>query len=145
MEEVQGEVILAANRLYQRYLEEDMAAGKYPPYKAGGMAYIRFAKEERELFRLLFMRDRSREAVDTEAEREALSPILEIIRKNTGLSEEEAYLFHIEMWIYVHGIGTMLATEYLKWDEEFISKVITDAYMGLKYRYSRKEDDDGSN
>lgn len=106
MEEVQGEVILAANRLYQRYLEEDMAAGKYPPYKAGGMAYIRFAKEERELFRLLFMRDRSREAVDTEAEREALSPILEIIRKNTGLSEEEAYLFHIEMWIYVHGIGT---------------------------------------
>ena len=36
-----------------------MAEGKYPPYKASGMAYIRFAKEEKELFKLLFMRDRS--------------------------------------------------------------------------------------
>ena len=54
MEEVQQEVLIAANLLYQNYLQEDMAKGKYPPYKASGMAYIRFAKEERELFRLLF-------------------------------------------------------------------------------------------
>ena len=37
------------------------AATNYPPYKAMGMGYIRFAAEERELFRLLFMRDRSGE------------------------------------------------------------------------------------
>ena len=62
MSEVQVAVLQAAQQLYQRYLAEDMAAGKYPPYKAGGMAYIRFAKEEKELFRLLFMRDRTQEA-----------------------------------------------------------------------------------
>lgn len=28
------------------------------------------------------------------------------------INEEEVYLFHIEMWIYVHGIITMLATSY---------------------------------
>ena len=46
MEEVQGAVLSAAQDLYQSYLAEDMAAGKHPPYKASGMGYIRFAREE---------------------------------------------------------------------------------------------------
>ena len=58
MEEVQDAVHNAAEDLYQSYLTEDMAAGKYPPYKASGMGYIRFAREEKELFKLLFMSDR---------------------------------------------------------------------------------------
>lgn len=133
MEEVAQEVLKAAERLYQSYLEKEMAGTQYPPYKASGMAYIRFAKEERELFRLLFMRDRSGERV--EEDREKIRELLTLIRKNTGLSEEEAYLFHLEMWIYVHGIATMLVTSYLEWDMEFVSRVLTDGYEGLKYRY----------
>lgn len=133
MEEVQGEVLSEANKLYNSYLREDMSSGKYPVYKASGMGYIRFAKEERELFKLLFMRDRSSERA--EENREEIRPLIEIIMKNTGLSEEEAYIFHLEMWIYVHGIATMLATSYLNWDMEFISRALTDGYMGLKHRY----------
>ncbi|MCM1055627.1 MAG: WHG domain-containing protein [Bacteroides sp.] len=136
MEEVQREVMNEADKLYGSYLREDMTSGKYPLYKASGMGYIRFAKEERELFKLLFMRDRSGENVTDS--REDIKPLLEIIMKNTGLSEDEAYMFHIEMWIYVHGIATMLATSYLEWDADFISKVLTDGYMGLKHRYCNK-------
>ncbi|MCM1057147.1 MAG: WHG domain-containing protein [Firmicutes bacterium] len=139
MEEVQRTVYLSAQGLYQSYLQKDMAEGKYPPYKASGMAYIRFAKEERELFRLLFMRDRSQEK--PEENREEIRPLLELIQQNLGISEDEAYLFHIEMWLYVHGIATMLATSYLDWQEEFISRVLTDAYMGLKHRYAKLSDD----
>lgn len=40
MEEVQQEVLKAANVLYQSYLKEDMQKGIYPPYKASGMAYM---------------------------------------------------------------------------------------------------------
>lgn len=133
MEEVQREVVKAADAMYQGYLKEDMASGKYPPYKASGMAYIRFAREERELFKLLFMRDRSGERV--EDSREEIRPLLEIIKRQLGLGEEDAYCFHIEMWIYVHGIATMLATSYLEWDEAFISRVLTDGYEGMKARY----------
>lgn len=139
MEAVQQEVYSAAYNLYRNYLQEDMSKGKYPPYKASGMAYIRFAKEERELFKLLFMRDRSQE--NTEENREEVKPLLELIQRNLGLCEEDAYLFHIEMWLYVHGIATMIATSYLDWQDEFISKVLTDAYTGLKYRYSKTSDD----
>lgn len=40
-----------------------------------------------------------------------------------------------EMWIYVHSMATMLATSYLELDEDFISRVITNGYEGLKIRY----------
>lgn len=142
MEEVQREVCSSANALYQNYLREDMAKGEYPPYKASGMAYIRFAREERELFKLLFMRDRSREL--TAEDREEIRPLLELIQQNLGLSEDDAYMFHLEMWLYVHGIATMIATSYLDWQDDLISRVLTDAYMGLKYRYSGQSGASGS-
>ncbi|MGC2872382.1 TetR/AcrR family transcriptional regulator [Ihubacter sp. mB4P-1] len=143
MEEVQQEVLSAADQLYKAYLQENMQKDSYPPYKASGMAYIQFAKEETQLFRLLFMRDRSNEKI--EENREAVRPLMELLKENLGLNEEEAYLFHLEMWIYVHGIATMAATSYLDWDVQFISRVLSDAYMGLKQRYMRKEREDGSN
>jgi len=142
MEEVGQEVFIASDLLYQNYLREDMAKGKYSPYKASGMAYIRFAKEERELFKLLFMRDRSREKI--EENKEEIRPLTQLIQQNIGISEDEAYLFHLEMWLYVHGIATMIATSYLDWDDEFISRVLTDAYMGLKYRYTEGKDNAGN-
>ena len=50
MEDVLSAVMEAADNLYQSYLKEDMASGKYPPYKASGLAYIRFEWEENEIF-----------------------------------------------------------------------------------------------
>lgn len=136
MEEVQQEVVKAANLRYQEYLRQDMSAGRYPPYKASGMAYIRFAREQKELFKLLFMRDRTHEEKAVGDELEAL---LGLIQKNMGLSRDDAYRFHLEMWIYVHGIATMIATAYLEWDMDFISAALTDAYQGLRLRFLPKE------
>ncbi|MBO5197390.1 MAG: TetR/AcrR family transcriptional regulator [Lachnospiraceae bacterium] len=133
MEELRSDVIKAAERLYREYQERDMAKEAYPPYKASGMAYIRFAREEKELFKLLFMRDRSNEKI---AERkEEIEDLIRLISRNAGLSEEEAYRFHIEMWLFVHGIAVMAATSYLEWDPETISGILTDAYEGLKARF----------
>lgn len=136
MEEVQQEVVKAANLRYQEYLRQDMSAGRYPPYKASGMAYIRFAREQKELFKLLFMRDRTHEE---KAAGDELETLLGLIQKNMGLSRDDAYRFHLEMWIYVHGIATMIATAYLEWDMDFISAALTDAYQGLRLRFLPKE------
>ena len=80
------------------------------------------------------MRDRTGEKI--EENREEIRPILNIIMKNLGICEDEAFLFHMESWLYVHGIATMIATNYLEWDIEFINKALTDAYLGLKHRYT---------
>lgn len=138
MEMLKRDVIRFAHEIYQSYLEQDMKSGEFPPYKASGMAYIRFAKEEKELFKLLFMRDRSGEEISDNFDE--VRPIIQIIQKNTGLSEQDASLFHFEMWAYVHGIATMTATSYLELEKETISRMLTDAYMGMKERYCGKDE-----
>ncbi len=135
MEALQAEVLKEANILYQSYLQADMSQGKYPPYKASGMAY-RFAKEEKELFKWLFMRNRADEQV--RENREEIRPILDIIIQNIGIDEEEAYRFHLQLWVCVHGIATMIATEYLEWDTAFIENTLTDVYQGLKKKYEKQ-------
>lgn len=142
MEELHAEVIAAANEIYERFLAEDMSAGQYPIYKASGMAYIRFARQEKELFKLLFMRDRTRERQERQSVE--IEHIISIIQEATGLPKEKAYMFHLEMWVYVHGIATMIATDYLAWETGAISRMLTDAYEGLKYRYCNEEGKNGS-
>lgn len=137
MEELQQEVRKAANKLYLNSQKELMTSGKYPPYKASGMSYIIFAKEERELFKMLFMRDRTHEPMADASDE--IAPLIELICKYNGISEENARLLHIEMWVCVHGIATMLATLYLDWDMEFASNMLTDCYQGLRERFIAKE------
>ena len=83
MQEVQNEVMLAANAEYQKFLYTEMMRGIYKPYKASGMAYIAFARKEKELFKLLFMRDRSDEHSDTRDE--SIADIIALISRNTEI------------------------------------------------------------
>ena len=130
MEELLHETLIAANNLYESYLAEDMQKGEYPPYKASGMAYIRFATEEKELFRLLFMRDRSKEPPDLTLPEDVLS----VLQKTTGMTRDQALQFHLKMWIYVHGIATMIATNFRTFTTEEISILISDAFQPMKER-----------
>lgn len=117
-------------------MKEDMASGKYPPYKASGMAYIRFAREEKELFKLLFMRDRTSEEKAEQAPETEM--ITGLICRQVKITKERAMLFYLEMWAYVHGIATMLVTGFYDWSEELCSKTLTDMYQGLKYKYENQ-------
>lgn len=134
MEEVKSAIISAANELYQAYRKKELESGKYVPFKASGMAYIRFAREEKELFKLLFMRDRSKEALKSYADE--MDELVSLVGKQVDLNKDKATMFYLEMWIYVHGIASMIATNYLEWDEELASRAVTDVYEGLKLRYA---------
>ena len=134
MDELRLAVVERADILCQEYMRREVESGQFPTYKANGMAYIRFAKEEKELFKLLYMRDRSRELIPEGSE---LTDEMEsIVHNNTGLGGLDAKLFHLEMWAYVHGIATMFATGFLDLDWELVSKMLTDSYQGLRKQYT---------
>ncbi len=133
MDELRFAVVEKADILCGEYIRREVEEGKFPPYKASGMAYIRFAKEERELFKLLYMRDRSNESIGRGSELDG--EMEEIVHNNTGLSGDAAKLFHLEMWAYVHGIATMFATGFFDPDWELVSKMLTDSYQGLRKQY----------
>ena len=132
MEQLQEAVIAAAYACYLGFIQTEVESGKYPRYKAFGMAYIRFAKEEKELFKLLFMRDRSGEGLTPSPDFEES---VQMIMGANGVSAETARLMHLELWTCVHGIGTMLATSFLSLEWEQISHMLTDLYQGIRARY----------
>ena len=135
MEELQEAARAAAYRLYLSFLQKETENGQYPPYKALGMAYIRFAREEKELFRLLFMCDRKGQEQTPTPDFEAS---VTLIMEGNGVSRETAERMHLEMWACVHGIAAMLATSFIPLETDLISDMISDVYFGLRARHVPK-------
>ena len=133
MEQLHFSVVEKVDDLCNEYMQREEERGEYPPYKAHGMAYISFAKEEKELFKLLYMRDRSQEKFNKESSID--NKMFSMVHNNTGLSDDKAKLFHLEMWAYVHGIAAMFATGFVDLDWSLVSQMLTDAYMGLRKQY----------
>lgn len=138
MDSLRLAVIDEARGILSEYMKAETESGLYPtPYKASGMAYIRFAKEEKELFKILYMRTRKDDEYTDDLA--LYNQMTNLIHQNTGLAGESTSLFHLEMWAYVHGIATMFATGFLSLDWELVSKMITDAYQGLKKQYQLED------
>ena len=142
MEELQEATVVAAYEIYMRFLRQEAEEGVYPKYKSFGMAYIRFAEEEKELFKLLFMCERSDKSfVPTQDFDDSIAMIMDA----NGISREKAMRMHLEMWTCVHGIGTMLATSFLALDRALISEMLSDVYHGIRTRHLSEENGNGSN
>ncbi|MBO5883358.1 MAG: TetR/AcrR family transcriptional regulator [Clostridia bacterium] len=138
MEELYEATVSAAYELYLDFIKKECESGKYPRYKAFGMAYIRFAKEEKELFKLLFMCDRTDE--DTSPSSPDFEESVQMIMEANRVSPEKAKLMHMELWVFVHGIGTILATSFLPLEWELISDMVTDIYQGIRARHVSLEE-----
>ena len=136
MEELHLATINAAYERYLGFIKREVESGKYPQYKAFGMAYIRFAKEEKELFKLLFMCDRKGKGLVPTFDFEVS---VDMIMKANGIDKDKATLIHLEMWTCVHGIGAMLATSFLELEWELISNMLSDVYQGVRIKHLTME------
>lgn len=136
MDEVKEAIAESATEIYNGYIETEIKSGRYSSYKANCMAYIRFAKEEKELFKMLFLTDTSSEDFSDdsdESEIEEVKPLVKILQKQLNFSRENAELFFSETWVTVHGIAAMLATNDLDWTDSYILNVLNDVFTGIKY------------
>ncbi len=140
MNEIKAAVIEEAKRVYEGYLTREMERRDFPKYKLSGLGYIRFAREEKELFKLLFMRER--ENISVPEEDRMTDEIVRKMSEATGLRLENAQKMHGAMWAVVHGIAAMAATGYLFWDDDRISDTMTKVYRGLLSEYGKEDEDD---
>lgn len=141
MDSLREAVISSAYSRYLETIEREINSGKYPEYKAFGMAYVRFADEEKELFKLLFMRDRTSEDLSPPSDYERS---VQLIMKVNNVSYETAMLMHLEVWTCVHGIGVMIATSFLKLEWEAISRMLSDVYFGIRERHLQEKKNEGN-
>lgn len=129
MQALKGKIMEKMADTFHRFLQKGRQADK--PYKGVGMAYIRFAKEEPVLFRCLFMNE-----VDVEYEKyilldgQSFQNSMETGEMATGLEEEKMKLFHRNMFVFSHGIATLIATKTCTFSDEQISDMLTEVFQG---------------
>ena len=140
MEEVKELVILRAKELYQQYVEEGLK--NELPFKGIGLAYIRFASEQPKLFQLLFM--------GTFHDKPDLSSILPVlddhydrtvwsVQEPFHLEKEPAQRLYQHLWIYTHGIATMIVTGLCSYSMEQIEENMREIVTGLLLLEERKK------
>lgn len=132
MDDVLGGVNLYANDLYQSYVREGL---KEPiAFKGVGKAYIRFAFEHPNLFRLMFMKEQA----DVPSLNDVLGliesgyrAILNSIMQSYRVSEKFAKKLYLHMWIYTHGIATLIVNKMCRFSSEEISEMLTTVCKSL--------------
>ena len=104
MEELQIELLGEVYDCYYGFLEREAARGEYPQYKAFGMAYIRFAAEEKELFKLMMMRDRGGKPAEPAADFEMS---IRMLMSANAITREQAELMHLLLQSADRGIAVV--------------------------------------
>ena len=139
MEELRQELLGLARTCYNSYMARSAALAD-KPYKGTGMAYILFAREEPHLFRMLFMRNRLQEGDALGSDDDNLEYVIHLICEATGLDHGTALAFHLELWVFTHGLAVLIATRYLPYDEVEISRMLSDQYEAMLALYRRRAD-----
>lgn len=126
MEDLHRELILYVARQFQAHAEEDMAQSD-SPYIQLCTTYLLYGRDEPELFKLLFMRDRVSEGQYSDQMNFDL--VFNIIKKETPLDDETALRFFERTWLFIHGLAVCIATKYIPCqDERYLISMVKEAY-----------------
>lgn len=124
VQEIRDAVYDKADEYHSNYLMK-IEEGTTDPMRAIGLNYIRFAYEEKHLFRFLFQSDHfAGSGMTNLVEDERLKPIMEIVRGKLQCDEETAKIAFLSMFAKVHGIASLLANNAMIYDEKQICKIL---------------------
>lgn len=126
MEDLHRELILYVARQFQAHAEADMAQSD-SPYIQLCTTYLLYGRDEPELFKLLFMRDRVSEG--QYSDQTIFDLVFNIIKKETPLDDETALRFFERTWLFIHGLAVCIATKYIPCqDERYLISMVKEAY-----------------
>lgn len=126
MEDLHRELILYVARQFQVHAEADMAQSD-SPYIQLCTTYLLYGRDEPELFKLLFMRDRVSEGQYSDQTNFDL--VFNIIKKETPLDDETALRFFERTWLFIHGLAVCIATKYIPCqDERYLISMVKESY-----------------
>ena len=103
-----------------------------PHYKQIGINYIKFAQEETNLFKVLFMSPaRNLPNTFVETDKTGFAGVVAAIKLSTHLSDKDIKSFHTKMWIFVHGIATLTVSRSFKFTDEQIKDLLSQEFQAL--------------
>ncbi|MDO4371831.1 MAG: TetR-like C-terminal domain-containing protein [Clostridia bacterium] len=120
MDGVRAEVYAAAMRVYDRYTGEGLR--EPVPFLGVGKQYLRFAREEPELYRLLFL---SREGSAMKSMQHLQAIVRPTLMEIYRITAAEADLYFRDLWIAVHGLATLIVTGDCPYSDSEIEGILT--------------------
>ena len=132
MQEVVEEVRMAAMGKFESYAHK--MGSDMPIFKQVGMQMILFAKEEPQLYQLIFMSQNSDVKSFADIYRHLGSvayECLQTIQGDYGLSEADARVLFEHSWVHTYGIATLCATGMCEFTREELSKMLTQDFAAV--------------
>ena len=131
VEEMQKELYLKIEQYFYKFILDNMVK-EIPKYKQVGINYIKFAKKEKKLFQTLFMTDvgLTPDAFVLKAG-EDYKEIEKFIKISANIKEEDIKDFHTKMWIFCHGIATLVANDTIKLTDNQIQDLLSCEFQAL--------------
>ena len=124
MDTVKQEVYAAAVRVYDSYA--DAGLKEKIPFFGVGRQYIRFAWEEPELYRFLFL---TRTQDQEYSVMKAMRHLQELVRPTLvniyHITAEEADIYFRDLWFVVHSLSTLIVTGDCPYSDQEIGQILT--------------------
>jgi AcrR family transcriptional regulator len=138
MSELKHTLFSYIEKYYNQFIESHLSDKNL--FKSIGIAYIDFAKNEPNLFKMLFMSNNYKVNSFMEmVEGEDNIGIINGIAQSTKFSFEMAKRFYVEIWLFTHGIASMIATNSCDLKDNEINDLLNDAYLGFKDQLNKRE------
>lgn len=125
MDEVRRETEIAADKIFNSYIAEGLK--EKLGFKGSGKGYIRFARDEPKLFRMLFMT-----SDDTPAKLRdifdyidgTMEHVVNAAKNNFAVDAKTAQKLYHHLWIYSHGIAVLQATGLCDFSDDEIDEML---------------------
>ena len=129
VEDIKKAAYQKADRFHTEYL---MNVGDSPdPMLAIGLNYIRFGREEPQLFRFLFQSGYGPHTdFLTMLDSPELVPLLQLMGQAMGKEPEKTREIFATLAVFTHGYASLLANHYMEYDEAMAAAALTKAYLG---------------
>lgn len=134
MDELKAAVYKEIEGIYNSQMLEGMANNSNG-FSGMGIAYINFARNEQNMFKLLFMSDafKQRNAMEIAGSTEGDDEVIEMISSLTGFDSARAQELYTGIWLTTHGVASLLATNSCHLSDHEIERLLNQSYQGLLY------------
>jgi AcrR family transcriptional regulator len=126
MENLRKEICNLAMQEYSKVLHSQIAG--VTSVKAIGLNYIRFARENPHLFKLLFLNDTQRDVSIIYSSLDANKPfVVRLLKESYGITDDKhAEDVYIKLGIFCNGIATMIISNIAIFTDEEVNRLITE-------------------
>ncbi len=141
MDGLKLEVSKEAEKMYNSKMFEAMSSADNG-FQKMGLAYIEFAKQEKNLFKLLFMSDAfaGKSMLEITGSTEGDDEVIQMISQMTGLNKEYSKELYAGIWLTTHGIATMYATNNCRFSDEEVRRLLDNSFQGLVMKLKRESE-----